>query len=513
MKSALMCAVIKGPNVEEISNQLKQAEECADLVEWRLDLFDTLELEQLAPLKRACRLPALFTLRAARQGGQFKGTESARLQILERLLILDPAYVDLEADIPGEYTARIRKEYPNLQIIASHHDYAATPDDLESTIHEMKRSDADFYKLATMSHSTLDALRLLAIKKKHADNLITVGMGEQGIVTRILGPLYGCGLTYITLDAAQAVAPGQQQASDLELYRYHSLKQGTKLYGLIGGSNVSRSFGHITHNEVMGILGLDAVYVKMAIQENEIKDFISLIKELNIGGLSVTMPLKEVIIPYLDEVDEKVKAIGAINTILFEKGKTRGYNTDGIGALNALESRLPVKGKKLVLLGAGGASRAIAYEAKRRGADVWILNRHPEKAMALAKEFGCHAGDLTSSEVFEKGYDIIINATPSPMPIEPESLLAGAIVMDINNRPILTPFLAAAKDKGCEVVPGYEMFVEQAVFQFKIWFGDVVDGDVVKNIIRVKAEEVLETGYKTGPGPDSVDDALAELSL
>lgn len=490
MKIPLICAVIKGPTIVEIKDQLKKAESCADLVEWRLDLFDTLDIENLSTLKRESLLPAIFTLRASRQGGQFRDTESERLQIFEKIIALSPEYVDIEADVTPEFVTRIKKAYPKIKLIASTHDFTSTPNDLESVLQQLKRIPADFYKIAVMTHSTLDALRLMTFKKQRPNNLILVGMGETGTLTRIVGPLFGSNLSYVALEGASTVAPGQQKAADLNIYRYHSLLPSTKLYGLIGG-NVSRSFGHITHNAAMGALGFNSVYIKMGVQPNEIGDFIQSIKGLNIGGLSVTMPLKEVVIPYLDELSDDAKAIGAVNTILFENGKIIGYNTDSLGALNALEKHVRVKNKKLVILGAGGAARAIAYEAIRRGANVSILNRHPEKALALAKEFGCDGDDLASKKVFDKRYDIIINATPSPMPIDSERILPGSVVMDITNRPIMTPFLTAAKEKKCKIVPGYEMFVEQAVYQFKIWFKESIDLFKVKSIIRSKAEVVL----------------------
>lgn len=491
VNQAMICAVISGPSIEEAKNQLLLAETDADIVEWRLDHFANLDLQQLAPLKRLTKLPSIFTLRAQRQGGKFQGTESARLHIFESMLVLNPSYVDLEFDVPLEFILRIRKDYPSIKIISSYHDFATMPEEQETLLSEMRQSNADLYKIAVKSSSTNDALKLLLFNRQHSESLITVGMGEAGQITRILSPMCGNGLTYAKLDNTFGSAPGQLSISDLNLYRYHALKPGTALLGLIGG-NVERSFGHISHNAVMGDLGLDAVYIKMALKDGELKEFFELIKGLNVLGLSVTMPLKEIVFPFLDEIDPKAAAIGAVNTIHFKNGKAKGYNTDCLGAINALESVLSMKDKKMVVLGAGGAARAIAYEAKIRGVDVTILNRHPERALQLAEEFGCGGGGIEMlSQLCEQGYDILVNATPTPMPIEADDILSGSVVMDINNRPMMTPFLEAAKKRECRTVPGYMMFVEQAVQQFRIWFEGRLDKKRVKKIICDAAEKVL----------------------
>ncbi len=155
----------------------------------------------------------------------------------------------------------------------------------------------------------------------------------------------------------------------------------------------------------------------------------------------------------------------------FREDRIKGYNTDGWGALEAIESHLPVKNKKIVILGAGGATRAIAWEAKRRGANVVILNRTAAKAKTLADEFGCSGGgfDILASGL-GRHYDLILNSTPDPLPIDPKWLLPGAYAMEINTRPKETAFIQEARSRGCPVIYGEEMFLKQAQLQLKIWF-------------------------------------------
>ncbi len=269
-------------------------------------------------------------------------------------------------------------------------------------------------KLAVMAESTLDALRMLKTRKAP----IQVCMGEKGQLTRILGPVFGNLIDYTYLD--EPSAPGQLSLHELLYdYNYRQLNPETEIYGLIGG-DVSKSFSPRVHNGVMRALGINAVYVKMSIEPKELEEFFSLAKDLNFRGLSVTMPLKEKVIPYLDELDPLAAEISAVNTISFKNNKLIGYNTDGIGAIEALGC---VKNKRIILLGKGGAAKAIAYVATLHGAQTQMLGR----------------GELPTHP-----YDLLINCTPADLPAP----------LNIHST---SPF-------------GREMFINQAVHQYRIWF-------------------------------------------
>lgn len=486
--SPLVCVVIRGPGIGDIERQVMHANTLADCLEWRLDLFDELSLEQLAPLRRLCKLPIIFTLRAARQGGGFKGTESARLHLLESLLVLNPTYIDVEYDVTGDFIDKIKKEYPQLQVIISSHYLVDTPEDLKGAVDELQRLSGDLYKIATVAKTTTDALRLLTVNS--TKELIKVAMGEVGQFSRVAGPLFYSPISYAALKEDLRTAPGQILVEDLlTTYQYRNLSEKTRLFGLIGGHNVEKSFGHLTHNAVMQQLGFDSVYVKMLVEDDEIEDFLELARD-RFSGLSVTMPLKEAMIPFLDGVDLKAMRIGAVNTIVFENGRAIGHNTDCMGALNVIEEKVKVKGNRLVLLGAGGAARAIAYEAHLRGADVLILNRDVYRAKELAEEFNCLGGSLEEfGKVCKDGYDILVNATSSPSPIDVSMILPDKVVLDVNTRPLITDFLKGALSKKCEVISGYQMFAEQAGYQFKLWFGDDIDVNHVKEIIKKRVIE------------------------
>ncbi len=204
------------------------------------------------------------------------------------------------------------------------------------------------------------------------------------------------------------------------------------------------------------------------------------------------MPLKVDVMLCIQDLDAEGKLIGAINTLKIVNGKICGVNTDGFGALNAIEKTIKVKGQRMVIIGAGGASKAIAYEACKRGALVIIFNRHAEKAMQLAKELACQGRGLEEmASLAESGYDILVNTTPVAMPIDSSQILSDALVMDIKTKPRMTPFLEAAITKGCRVVYGYEMFVEQAIGQFDFWFDQALNSHEVRGILETEAKACL----------------------
>lgn len=393
-----------------------QANDLAEGIEIRLDLIESLNEEQKQDLCQCARLP----------------------------------YILNSAD--------------ESQIICSHHDFEKVPSDLEQLLEEMLKTPAEIYKIAALSHSTLDALKILCFMKEKVSlgiKLSAICMGEKGQVSRILAPVFGSPINYAALNEPNA--PGQLTISELsEIYNYFSLNKETSIYGLIG-SPITQSPSHHTHNAFFRKQGLNAVYVKMEIEKEELSLFFDWAKKLGIKGLSVTIPLKEAVLPFLDEIDPMAQEIGAVNTIVFEEGRMKGFNTDAAGALDPIEGKLPVKGKKVVILGAGGSAKAIAYEAKKRGADLIIVARSNAWHMSF-EEMGT---------LYEEGYDVLINTTPVAVPIPLNYIKAGCLVMDINTKHRDTPFIQEALRKGCTIVTGYEMFQAQAIGQFRLWFKDL----------------------------------------
>lgn len=488
----MICVVIKGPTYEEAHRQITKALEYAEMVELRLDFFKTIDLAALKELRVAFAIPMIFTLRSKAQGGSYNKDEEDRLQDIQRLLELKPEYLDLENHVSHHLIDEIVEKNPQTKVIISYHNFTHTPERLEKIYQEMRKTKAYYYKIAVQANHSIDVLHLLLLAYESQGKIIAISMGTLGQVSRILGPLVGSPISYATVDDELKTAPGQLTAKILyERYHYYSLNQETALYGLIGDP-VETSISDETHNHLFETFGLNAVYVKMQVQSTEVPEFLQLAKKLPFRGLSVTMPLKEFVLPCLDHIDSQAQEIGAVNTLVFKDGKISGYNTDGTGALNAIEQELKVKDRRVIVLGSGGAARAIIYEAIKRDASVIILNRNVDKAKQVAHHFHCVGKGLEDIDFyFEKGYDILINTTPDPMPIDSTYILSKAWVMDIKTQPKETLFLKIALIKNCNVIYGYQMFVEQALGQFQIWFQGLLDLEECRRILEETALEKI----------------------
>ena len=431
--------------------------ERVDGLELRLDLFPWSKEKIKETIKKYV---CILTLRRTSSD---ESDEEGREKKIRELLQLEPSFFDLESDMREEFLKEVIQNYPRTKIILSYHNYRETPEDLDSIYQSMSRFGAFGYKMATMTNSTNDALKMLLFSKKHP-KLSTICMGERGAFARVLGAVFGNPIDYGAVHPDETVAPGQLTIGEMgSIYRYWKINGETALYGLIGDP-VVKSQGHLYHNGVFQDRKINAVYVKMRVTPDELSTFIQLAKELQFQGLSVTMPLKERILPFIDEGDVNVHSCKASNTLSFKGGTTHGTNTDGSGALDAIENRTSVSGKKLVILGAGGAARAIAFEAKKRGADVQIVNRTHQKGEKLATELGVSFGKEPGT------YDILVSCTPITIEIEDRWIAKEKLVMDITYAPKKTPILRKALLKGCEVIYGEEMFFNQAKQQTTYWF-------------------------------------------
>nr|1NVT_A Chain A, Shikimate 5'-dehydrogenase [Methanocaldococcus jannaschii]1NVT_B Chain B, Shikimate 5'-dehydrogenase [Methanocaldococcus jannaschii] len=271
----------------------------------------------------------------------------------------------------------------------------------------------------------------------------------------------------------------------------------TKVIGLIGHP-VEHSFSPIMHNAAFKDKGLNYVYVAFDVLPENLKYVIDGAKALGIVGFNVTIPHKIEIMKYLDEIDKDAQLIGAVNTIKIEDGKAIGYNTDGIGARMALEEEIGrVKDKNIVIYGAGGAARAVAFELAKDN-NIIIANRTVEKAEALAKEIAEKLNKKFGEEVKFSGLDvdldgvdIIINATPIGMypniDVEPivkaEKLREDMVVMDLIYNPLETVLLKEAKKVNAKTINGLGMLIYQGAVAFKIWTGVEPNIEVMKNAI------------------------------
>jgi 3-dehydroquinate dehydratase/shikimate dehydrogenase len=298
----------------------------------------------------------------------------------------------------------------------------------------------------------------------------------------------------------------------------------TKVYG-VAGDPIRSSLSPLMMNTAFRRETVNAVY--LALQTGKADDLFRLAREIPIQGLSITMPLKEQVIPLLARTDALSTKIGSVNTISrMADGKFYGFNTDVAGIIGPLERRLSLKGARVLVLGAGGAARAAVFGCRDKGAEVFILNRTPETAQKLARQAGAKA--IKREAVAKTAFDVIINATPVGMAgnsaaplLEPEDLNAR-IVFDLVYNPLETALLRQARQKGLTVISGVEMFVQQGARQFEIWTGKPAPEEemlrVVLHALRQAAEAAGETpAGKVAPGAtvpnSSSDGARSDASL
>ena len=476
-----ICVTLTEETTAGAIDRMVDLESVADLFEIRGDLI--LDLDLLTIL-RAKTKPLLFACRPESDGGRMPdGDPRRRLNLLEAVK-RGFEYVDVEYK-SGLYDVILEKAGRGL--VLSYHDFEGTPADLDELYAGMAEGGADVVKIAVTPRSITDVGRLLAFAQRTATGggkpLIAIAMGPLGIITRIVGGRYGAPFTYAAVVAGAEAAPGQIPAALLaDLYRVRSVTAATKVYGILG-SNVTRSLSPILHNRAFEARKLDAVYVPL--QAEALPAFMEALPALGLSGFSVTRPYKVDILPYLQEVEESAALAGSVNTVVVHDGTLLGSTTDTTGVIAPLKKRIDLKGKSVVVIGAGGAARAAALALHRKGCKVSVLARDPDKAAFVAGAVGCAHGDL--AELRRSTWDVLINATPVGSSAAPDESCVpaglhrpGSVVLDMVYQPLETRLLREAQAAGCTIVDGLQMLLAQAAGQFEAWTGVEAPLDVMK---------------------------------
>jgi 3-dehydroquinate dehydratase/shikimate dehydrogenase len=424
-----------------------------------------------------------------------EGGEGARIGIMARGLAYAEAdkrrnfaYIDIEDDLNVSSLEEAARTF-GTRIIRSYHNVAITNADLRAKIRSIPHSGDDIIKLSVKANSTRDVLELLrASRECKGKEKIIIAMGHYGVYSRILAEQFGSYLSYsaaLNESDAPVAAPGQLDIRQLaELYRFRSITKNTKVYGVIGHP-LKVSLSPYFFNTIFNLESVDAVYAPFPV--DSIKDFTELAQELDICGLSVTVPYKKEIIPFLNSRHPDVDSIGACNTMYISPtGSPTGWtgtNTDARGfsdSLLAFTGRSNFKKLRITVIGAGGAAQAVVYELHRLGAKVLILNRTAHKARDLAAHYKFSWGGLDNKGIamMDKYHDIIIQTTSMGMeggdaaePVEMYQFNGREEVMDLVYKPEMTPFLKRAEDAGCRVQNGYDMLIRQARYQYAQFTG------------------------------------------
>jgi len=490
MRLPRVCLALSGDTAEEMLDVAESMARDNPFVEFRLDYLK----QPLAALPKIHRflethqyVTAIATCRRAENGGKFKGSLASELEVLSKAHAAGCQFVDLEFQSALKARpADVGRLRGRAGLIVSFHDFRATKH-LDETLDKMLRIPADFYKVVSTATTLSDNVAMMKFLQTQSDKHALIGlcMGEQGIISRVLSVRAGSVFTFGAINADLKTAPGQVSARDLRsIYRIDQVDAATRVYG-VAGDPVGQSLSPVIMNAAFRRENVNGVYLPL--HAKTLKDLIHCVREIPLHGLSITMPYKQAILPYLDNSDAHTAKIGACNTVVRgQEGKLYGFNTDIAGVIRPLEQRTTIEGAKVLVLGAGGAARAAVFGLKERGAEVWIMNRSSAKGQKLARQ--AKARSIKRADLRKIPFDVIINATPVGMgntrdcPLKDQEIQAR-VVFDMVYDPVETHLLQVARSKGIAVIPGIEMFVQQAARQFEIWTGKPAPaGDMLRAV-------------------------------
>src|SRR6267143_2092235 len=442
-----VCVAVTGADAGEMVDKAETLVRDNPFLEFRLDYLSkpALAIPKIkAFMESHPGTVVIATCRRAVAGGRFRGSMASELDILAKASgagcqLLD---VELQTAIKSK-PAQVQKLRGRSALILSFHDFRGTKR-LDETLQKMLAVQADFYKIVSTATTLSDNVTMIKFLARESDkhSLIGICMGEQGIISRVLGVRAGSVFTFAALSPDEKTAPGQVTAQELRnVYRIEQVDAATRVYG-VAGDPVVHSLSPAIMNAAFRRENVNAVY--LALHAKTLKDLLTCVREIPIHGISVTMPYKESILKHLDNTDSHTTKIGACNTVVrAQDGKLYGFNTDAAG-------------KKL------------ARQARAR-----TIKRADLKKLA---------------------FDVIINATPVGMgntretPLQDKEINAR-YVFDMVYDPAETRLLKLARERGAQVIPGIEMFVQQAARQFEIWTGKPAPGDEMLRTVLLALQE------------------------
>ncbi|MDR0502173.1 MAG: type I 3-dehydroquinate dehydratase [Treponema sp.] len=512
MAKICLCLTAKtiGRNLEILSKYRQSA----DLAELRVDCLDSDERLLIRRFPELAGLPVILTIRRDIDGGHFSGGEGARVKLMARGLAFanedsrhNFAYVDIEDDLVVPSLEEAARTF-GTRIIRSCHNLNGIIDDIPAKIKFMQRSVDEIAKVAVSVKSSGDVLRVFRASKACAgQDKILICMGHFGVCSRILAERFGSFLTYASALYENEIpgASGQMDVQELAyLYRFRRITKKTKVYG-ITGFPLNASISPWFFNNIFCLENSDMVYVPFP--ADSVPELLELVEELNVQGLSVTVPYKEAILPFLSKSSQMVQSVGACNTLIHTDEGWYGENTDCTGFSDSLLNFLGeknLKNYKITIIGSGGVARAAAAEIFRLKGKALILNRSVHKARNVASQYKFRWGGLDSAgmEVMSKYSDVIIQASSAGMeghdksdPAELFKFTGKEAVMDLIYTPAVTPFLARAAAAGCRTINGYDMVIRQACLQFSHYIGREIPQQFLS---RIMAGENIWNRIQTG---------------
>jgi len=487
MEPVRICETVSASTMAELRRR-RDAVDRADIVEVRLDGVTDVDV---AGSLAGRRKPVVVTCRPSWDGGRFEGPEEVRLGLLAEAVRLGADYVDVEHAADWRRVPRAE----GTALILSFHDWRGAAPDLADRVRQMRQAEPDVVKIAVTAARLADCLTLRAACSGTGAT-VAIAMGVRGQITRICPWKFNSIWTY-----SGQVAPGQMSTGVLtDRYRVARGSETTAIYGL-AGSPVSHSASPAMHNAAFAAVGLDAVYVPL--DGETVEDVDRVASALDVRGLSVTAPFKREFLSKAASADERAKVLGAVNTLRRAGEGWDACNVDVDGFLGPLdELGCNLAGLHAVVLGAGGAARAVAYALRERGARVAVAARNTNQARALADGLGVGVEAWPPGP----GWEMLVNTTPvgtwpdvDASPLPPASV-RGALVYDLVYNPSDTALMRHARAGGARTIGGLEMLVGQACRQFEWWTGRAAP----RSAMRQAALEFVSREVREGDAADHV---------
>lgn len=489
---AILCVVIGRTRHKMMQVEIQEAaKRGARLIELRLDFLAKAPDFKRLLADKPC--PLVATVRRPVDGGRWAGSEEERHMLLRQAVVAGFDWVDVETDVAGQI-----RRFGKVKRIVSYHNLREVPDDLEKIYETMCGQDPDVVKVAVTALRPADNLRVLNLLRAAPVPTVAFCMGDLGLPSRILNARFGAPFAYAVFNKERGIAPGIPSLDEMrKIYRFEEIRRDATVYGVIGDP-VGHSLSPLIHNRAFAALNVNALYLPFRVPRGELAPFLKAFDELPVQGYSVTIPHKEAAAAAARQRDRAAEDIGAANTLVRTADGWAAYNTDAQAAVESLEAHLPpgpegrptpLGQRTVLILGAGGVARAVGHGLRRAGAALTVTNRTFERAHKLAEELDCKAVDWNARH--NVLCDTLINCTSVGMypnmdesPVHGSFLKPTLMVFDTVYIPETTLLVREARERGCAVLTGVDMFVRQAALQFKLFTGYEAPRDLMERTVR-----------------------------
>lgn len=474
----MICVVIGRSRHKMMQIEIEEAaKRGAQMIELRLDfLAKAPDFKQILDNKPC---PMVATVRRQEDGGRWAGREDERRILLRQATVAGFDWIDVETDAADDI-----RRFKDVKRIVSYHNPRETPADLEELYARMCEQDADVVKIVVMAQRLSDNLRVLSLLNNPPKPTVAHCMGDLGFASRFLSVKFGAPFTYAAFNKERGMAPAIPSFDEMKhVYHCDRIDADTRVFGVIGDP-IAHSLSPLIHNRAMRKIGYNGLYLPFRVPRSLLPSFLKDFDNIPVHGYSVTIPQKEAAFAVAKIKDGAATLVKAANTLVRTKDSFAAYNTDFQAGIETLRTHLPLApdGQEAnlhltaLILGAGGAARALAFALHREGARVVLSNRTSDRAHQLAEEIGCRYVAWEARHTVP--CELVVNCTSVGMypnvdesPVHYSFFRPGLTVFDTVYNPETTLLIKEARSRGCNVITGVDMFVRQAAMQFRLFTG------------------------------------------